>query len=482
MATKIAPEMLRAIQSRHVVLDAAAIARAGASDVLAIDRAAIGKSVALTPAEPHRPQGVVAVVPVRGPLAQRAIHDMCGHVDGYDAVAARFEKALADTTVNAVLLDMDSPGGDVAGLEQCVERMKAAAARSGKPVHAFVNECACSAAYWIVAAVASEITIPPAGRAGSIGCIGGIVDETKALEMAGLSVTLVRWPEGKAESYPAGPVQPLAEERLAARVKAAGERFFAAMAKARPALSAAALMEMNGDVLEGKDAVKVGLVDRVGDFEKALEGAATAGRKWRRQSEKTMEDQKRFEELQAFEQFVLTTFGAKDQKSAIGAMTAAKQAADETPALHARVEAAEANQAALQKRFDDEKAVRLIDAAAAARKIVPANRAKVDAFYAQFGLAPLESYLDALVPVAPAAAAPAPAPAPPVVESKPQASIEAESKAAPSAEPPSATTIKWESMSAKDKHDFLKSNGEAQYRALREDWVRRGKPRGPGAP
>ncbi|NUP08443.1 MAG: S49 family peptidase [Polyangiaceae bacterium] len=495
------------MRTRHVLLDAASIARAGASDVLAIDRGAIGKTIALTAAEPHhlvgpgrepaeaadlaaiaaspdphRQQGVVAVVAVRGPLAQRALFDFCGYVDGYDAVAARFEKALGDTSVDAVVIEIDSPGGDVAGLEQCVERMRTAAARSGKPVHAFINECACSAAYWIVAAVASEITIPPAGRAGSIGCIGGIVDQTEALKMQGLAVTLVRWPEGKAESHPAGPVQPLATERLTARVQAAGERFAAAMAKVRPGLTTAAIKDLNGDVLEGKDAVKAGLVDKVGDFEKALESAATAGRKWRRQAEKAMLDQKRFEELEAFEKTVLGTFGAKDQKSAIGAMTAAKEAAERVPEIDGKLAAAEENNAALQKQLNDEKASRLLAAAKDARKIVPANQAKAEAFYAKHGIDAFESYLDSLVAVAPAASTPAPAAAPAVPAVKPAA---IETEAAPAANgnatPTEAQLPKWEDMSAKDKHDFLKTHGETKYRAVRADWERRGRPRGIGA-
>lgn len=454
-----------------VALNAANIVKAGASSVLALDPGALGRLVALVPAKPVQRREAAGIVTIRGPLAQRAIADMCGYVDGYDAVAARFEAALADQAIDAVVVDIDSPGGDVAGLEQAVEAMRKAQARSGKPVFVYVNECAASAAYWIAAAIATEgISLPPAAMVGSVGCIGGIVDETKALEQDGIEVTLVRYPEGKAESHPAGPVKPLAEERLKGRVTAAGKRFVAAMAQAR-GLSAEQIEGLNGGLAEGQQAVREGLADRVEDFESVVARAHAAGRKWRRASEKAIMDEKRFQELQAFEATMLGIFGAKDISGVIGAATATKETADKVPELTGKLAAAEDNLAALSKRQDDSEAEQAISAARAENKIVPANLEKARGHYAKFGLESLKSYLDALVPVAPSAVKHEP----PVSFSHPAKTASTEPAAAA---PPDAPQKPYEKMAPMERHSFRKAHGEEAYAALKQDWESRGKPRG----
>lgn len=89
----------------------------------------------------------VAIVGIEGPLAQRAIYDLCGYVDGYDAIAARLQIALENPDVGAVVLRIDSPGGDAQGLEEAVRRMRLAVEQSGKPCMVYVDELAASAAY-----------------------------------------------------------------------------------------------------------------------------------------------------------------------------------------------------------------------------------------------------------------------------------------------------------------------------------------------
>lgn len=468
-----------------VALNAANIVKAGASSVLALDPGALGRLVALVPAKPVQRREAAGIVTIRGPLAQRAIADMCGYVDGYDAVVARFEAALSDQAIDAVVVDIDSPGGDVAGLEQAVEAMRKAQARSGKPVFVYVNECAASAAYWIAAAVATEgISLPPAAMVGSIGCIGGIVDETKALEQDGIEVTLVRYPEGKAESHPAGPVKPLAEDRLRGRVTAAGKRFVAAMAKAR-AMSAEQIEGLNGALHEGQQAVREGLADRVEDFESVVARAQRAGRKAASERKAHMFEQqvlailgfsdhadalRALTELKSFEKSVLSILGVKSSAEAIGAMTAQKETAEQVPVLTGKLAAAEENLQTLRKRQDDNEAEQAIQAARAENKIVPANLEKARAHYGTFGLASLKSYLDGLVPVAPAAMKPEPQ----VAFGHPAKTASSE----PAATAPDAPQKPYEKMAPIERHNFRKAHGEEAYAALKQDWESRGKPRG----
>lgn len=259
-----------------VQIDSKALLKARASQVLALDHRVFASGVTLQKQERvAATEDQTAVVLISGPLAQKGFADLCGFVDGYDRVSARFAAALNEPAAGAVLLVIDSPGGDVAGLEEAVATMRKARDASGKRVIAYVDEFAASAAYWNASAVAHEIVAPTAALIGSIGCIGALVDETKALEKEGLKITLIREPEGKAEGNSLGPVTELAEERATALVKSAAERFYAAVAEARR-LQAKDVKALNGAVLEAPAALKSGLIDHVGGVEVAKQRAAEA--------------------------------------------------------------------------------------------------------------------------------------------------------------------------------------------------------------
>lgn len=274
-------------RGRPFKLDAAALTRAGASAFLAVAPRLLGSMLTLPVEHPRvelrqraaekapasKPQ-TIAIVSIDGPLEQRAEDHLCGYADGYDAIAERFGAACEDPDVAAVVLRINSPGGDLAGLEEGVRRMQEARDASGKPVLAYVDELVASAAYWIAAAVASGgIFLPTAGQVGSIGVIGAVVDMTGALEQEGIAVTFVRDPPGKAESHPYGPNVELAQARLGRSIADASGRFAAAMSAAR-GLSVEAIRALDADVLEGPAAVMAGLANAVASFEEVLTMAA----------------------------------------------------------------------------------------------------------------------------------------------------------------------------------------------------------------
>lgn len=480
-------EAARRMGARAVVLSRENIVRVGASNVLAIDENFIGRTVMLSPAKGvskrgGAAQGAVGVVPVRGPLAQRAISDMCGYVDGYDAILARFQAALNDDSIDAVVVDIDSPGGDVAGLAQAADAIRMAREASGKPVFVFANELIASAAYWLACAFASEgISLPEAGQIGSIGCIGGLLDETKALEMEGLSVTLVRVPDGKAEANSVGPIKDLAEERLRARVETFAGQFFDLVASVR-GLSVDAVRGMNGAVEIGKSGVKAGLADRVETFESVVARAQTAGRKWRRQMEKAAMDEKRLADLETFQAKALAVFGSKTEAEFFGTATAARDTAAKAPEQAAKLAAAEDNVAALTAQIAkgkaDGEAEQAIRAAEAIKKIVPGNVDKAKAHYEKFGLESLKSYLDGLVPLPVNSAV---SEAKQVAQTPTSAGTFLKDASGEIAKVPFASASgdakAYESMSYIERHNFRKANGEEAYAALKKDWIDRGSPK-----
>lgn len=211
----------------------------------------------------------VAVVEVLGPLSQRA-DTFCGWVDGYDAIAGRVTEELERPEVAAVVLRIDSPGGDVAGLEEGIRAIVAARDRAEKPIAVYVDELAASAAYWLAASVADAgVYAPTSAEIGSIGAYTMLVDERGSLERDGVIVKLVRDPSGKDAANPLDPVFDLALERETERVRDASGRFYAAVSSAR-GLDVEAVRALNAATFGAKAALETGLIDGVASFEEAV--------------------------------------------------------------------------------------------------------------------------------------------------------------------------------------------------------------------
>lgn len=424
---------------KRVRIDARALAAAGASSVLALDVRALGGTVTLARGEQEagermlveclvpcesptyqksEPDGfprlitadevggqrsqvsAVGVVRVEGPLSQRALADLCGYVDGYDAIEARLSLAL-ESDVSGVLMVIDSPGGDVAGLEESVRRMRAAAEKSGKRVVAYVDEIAHSAAYAIASGVADEIVVPPSGSVGSIGTIAAIVDMTAAAEAAGEKWTIIRDPGGKAAGHPLGPISDVAEERLRALVSAATTRFVKAVSKRR-GIPSAKIREMNAATFQGADAVANGLADRVGTLEQAARAALAPRKKDERRNRAASSDgdshmkllaavcaalgldadTSEADAVEAFEAAsgaILAASGAKKLGKVAAAIDALTESKDGLAAKAAELEGVASELAALKAEKAEADKVAAVERilAAAGRKVSPAKRASL---------------------------------------------------------------------------------------------------------
>ena len=212
------------------------------------------------------PAGDIAVISVRGVLLQRG----CWWWHGYDTLAAAFSRALTDGRARAVVLDLDSPGGYVAGCFDAVRRMRADADAAGKPVVAVSNERCYSAAY-AIACVADAIVVPETAGVGSVGVIGTMVSWSAALEAAGVDVRVIVSGAEKADGHPAQPLSDGAVAREQARVDQLAEVFFAWVADRRP-LDRDAIAALQAGIRLGPEAVAAKLADRVGTLAAILGG------------------------------------------------------------------------------------------------------------------------------------------------------------------------------------------------------------------
>ena len=121
---------------------------------IALSEDGIGLSYSASPPDIVVASDGIARIDIQGALLQRA-ESMCGMVDGYDAITARICTALEDKRVRGLVLRIDSPGGDVAGLEEAITQIRSVTAQSGKPISTYVDELCASAAYWLAAGVST---------------------------------------------------------------------------------------------------------------------------------------------------------------------------------------------------------------------------------------------------------------------------------------------------------------------------------------
>jgi capsid assembly protease len=204
--------------------------------------------------------GPVAVIPVVGTLVQKlgSLRPYSG-MTGYNSIRQAFTTALTDDTVEAIVLDVDSPGGEVAGVFDLVDAIYEA--RGTKPIHAILSETAYSAAY-AIASAADVITVPRTGGTGSIGVICMHVDYSKALTDAGLKVTLITYGERKSDGHSEIPLSDAALERFQADVNNLGELFVETVARNR-GIAASAVRDMQATTYLGGAGVTQRLADAV---------------------------------------------------------------------------------------------------------------------------------------------------------------------------------------------------------------------------
>lgn len=212
----------------------------------------------------------VAVIPVYGPLAQRGnVQDISGPgVTSTQRLAATFREALADSSADSIVFDIDSPGGAVSGISELAAEIREA--RGKKPIIAHANSLAASAAYYIASA-ADEIVVTPGGQVGSIGVFASHQDVSAALENEGVKITLISAGEHKVEANPYEPLTDEARATMQSMVDQYYDDFVSAVASGRGVTNADVLERYGqGRVFTAKDALGRGMVDRIESFDQTI--------------------------------------------------------------------------------------------------------------------------------------------------------------------------------------------------------------------
>jgi capsid assembly protease len=218
---------------------------------------------------PVTPHGV-AVLTVEGTLVHKAMgaYPPSGFM-AYPDIEADLHDAAADPRIKAILIDMDTPGGEASDSAfQLANAVRDAAAI--KPVWVVVDEQATSAGY-LIASGATRILAPPSAATGSIGVIALHLDASAHEAQEGFKWTVIRAGARKADGNPYEPASPEFLADLQASVDRLYGRFVDVVAAHRK-LSPAAVRATEAAVYDdSSEALRLGLIDAIATPEEAMD-------------------------------------------------------------------------------------------------------------------------------------------------------------------------------------------------------------------
>ena len=189
----------------------------------------------------------------------------------YEQLEKDIQSAVGDGGVDAIILLIDSPGGEVTGVAEFAKKLRALAEK--KPIIAYGTGSICSAAYWIAAAC-NEIIISPTSTVGSIGCVMEWSDAKVARERAGITDY-----EIVSSQSPDKRLDAATDEGRAAlqkHVDSLAQIFIDAVADFRAVTAATVAQDFGkGGVFVGQEAVGAGLADHVGSLDEVISAYGT---------------------------------------------------------------------------------------------------------------------------------------------------------------------------------------------------------------
>ncbi len=227
----------------------------------------------------------IAVLPVLGTLVRRSSYiGAASGLTSYHDIEAMAEQAFTDPQVRAVLLEIDSSGGEAGGVFDLAQRLRQLAQSSGKPLWAIADEAALSAAY-AIACAADRLWLTRTAEVGSIGVVAIHVDESVADAKAGLNYTFLHAGAHKVDGHPHAPLPAPVAADIQADIEQLHEQFISLVAGFRR-LTPEAIRDTEARVYRGEAAIQAGLADQIGTRSEALAAlqrqlAMSAGRSLR---------------------------------------------------------------------------------------------------------------------------------------------------------------------------------------------------------
>lgn len=222
--------------------------------------------------------GGIAIIPIYDVLSYRTdtFMSFLFGSSSYDEIAGQFRAALNDPAVKTIILDVNSPGGEVAGLFDLADEIYNA--RGQKQIIAIANEFAYSAAY-ALASSADKVYLPRTGGMGSIGVLTVHIDRSGADAKEGLVYTMIYAGDKKVATSGHAPLSDEAKASVQADIDAQYAIFVDLVARNR-GLKPSEVRAQQAGLYRGKGAVEYGLADGIlswGQLMKKLNSKMTKG-------------------------------------------------------------------------------------------------------------------------------------------------------------------------------------------------------------
>ncbi len=210
--------------------------------------------------------GDVAVVQIVGTLTKygSSLSDFPGTI----RMRHTLRQIAQDRTARSVVLRIDSPGGTVAGIGDLAQEIKWLSDR-GKPVVAFCEDTACSAAYWL-ASQADKVLANDTALVGSIGAYLVLEDTSAAAAARGVKVFVVSTGPYKGAGEPGTAITDDHVDHFQRLITGLNQEFLRAVGSGRHLADDRVRTLATGEMWVGAGALSVGLIDAVGVYDDAV--------------------------------------------------------------------------------------------------------------------------------------------------------------------------------------------------------------------
>ncbi|MDD3653259.1 MAG: signal peptide peptidase SppA [Desulfotomaculaceae bacterium] len=222
-----------------------------------------------TASPPGFAQGEIGIIYVQGALATRGSESgLFGSGSSAEEIAANLRKAAENPQIKAVVVRLNSPGGTPSAAQEIstgIARLR----HSGKIVVASMGDVATSGAYW-VAVGADQIVANPGTLTGSIGVIMQTTNFQGLFDKLGISTETFQSGSHKDMGSASRPVTPEERAIFQTMIDDIYAQFLDAVAKGRQMDLSEIRPLADGRVFTGRQALELGLIDRLGDFHDAV--------------------------------------------------------------------------------------------------------------------------------------------------------------------------------------------------------------------
>lgn len=235
----------------------------------------LGRTLESRGARPYPIYEGVAVIAVEGTLVHKGGY--VGQSSGEtscEGLQAQIAMAGRDPLVKGVVFEVDSLGGESAGIPQTGAMI--AALSEAKPTMAILTDASASAAYWLTAPC-RQVVMPKLGVVGSIGALIIHLNVSAKMETDGVVATLIQSGARKTEGYPFAALSDQALAARQSRVDLARDTFAEAVGRGRgKRMTKAAALATEAGMFDGPEALRLGLVDAVSEPNDAFEAFVKA--------------------------------------------------------------------------------------------------------------------------------------------------------------------------------------------------------------